>query len=287
MSAQFQKWYGVVCRRLKAGASSLIRPVAHSSTSSGHQSEHQKMACCSAKVLTTGSPLPPLKEGQVRLYSMRFCPFAHRARLVLAHNGVEYETVNIHLTKKPEWFQEKNPNEEVPVFEKDGEIVYDSLIVAEYLDGAYGKPATRLIPEDPLRKAHDTMIINYNGSKFVPNYYKVLGTKGAEQDHITDLMTALKNLEKILAARETKFFGGDKPAFIDFMIWPWQERLPVLGKFQTVDVSMTKFPKLKEWQAAMKEVPAVKICAFSKEMHDKFTTSWKGGDANPYDVGLE
>lgn len=36
-----------------------------------------------------GSTFPPLSPGTPRLYSMRFCPFAQRARLVLAHKRVQ------------------------------------------------------------------------------------------------------------------------------------------------------------------------------------------------------
>ncbi|CAH3195019.1 unnamed protein product, partial [Porites evermanni] len=53
-----------------------------------------------------GSEKPPLKGDRLRLYSMRFCPFAQRARLVLAAKGINYECVNINLKDKPDWFFE-------------------------------------------------------------------------------------------------------------------------------------------------------------------------------------
>ncbi len=36
----------------------------------------------------------------------------------------------------------------------------------------------------------------------------------------------LKIFEKELARRGTEFFGGNQPAMLDYMIWPWIERLP-------------------------------------------------------------
>lgn len=39
--------------------------------------------------LCIGSALPPLENGKLRLYSMRFCPFAQRTRLVLAHKNIQ------------------------------------------------------------------------------------------------------------------------------------------------------------------------------------------------------
>lgn len=48
-----------------------------------------------------------------------------------------YETININLKEKPEWFLERNPKGAVPVLEKDGKIIYESVIVCEYLDDIY------------------------------------------------------------------------------------------------------------------------------------------------------
>ncbi len=31
---------------------------------------------------------PPLEDGKVRIFSMRFCPHANKPRLVLAHKGI-------------------------------------------------------------------------------------------------------------------------------------------------------------------------------------------------------
>ena len=42
----------------------------------------------SLKHLGPGSDLPALKKGNLRLYSMVFCPFAQRARLLLEHKQI-------------------------------------------------------------------------------------------------------------------------------------------------------------------------------------------------------
>ena len=38
--------------------------------------------------MMSGQPLPELKKNVLRLYNMRFCPYAQRTRLVLAHKQV-------------------------------------------------------------------------------------------------------------------------------------------------------------------------------------------------------
>lgn len=57
----------------------------------------------------SGSVLPPF-SGKLRIYSMRFCPYAQRTILVLNAKKIDYEVININLTEKPEWFTSKSPN---------------------------------------------------------------------------------------------------------------------------------------------------------------------------------
>lgn len=52
---------------------------------------------------------PPRQEGLLRLYSMQFCPYAHRARLVLKAKEVPHDIVNINLAEKPEWYLNIHP----------------------------------------------------------------------------------------------------------------------------------------------------------------------------------
>jgi len=40
---------------------------------------------------------------------MQFCPYAHRARLVLKAKGVPHDIVNINLAEKPEWYLNVHP----------------------------------------------------------------------------------------------------------------------------------------------------------------------------------
>lgn len=86
-------------------------------------------------------------------------------------NFNRYDVVYINLTQKPEWFLEKNPIGKVPCIELEGgEILYESLIIAEYLDEAY--PQNKLCPYSPFAKAKDKLLIErFNG--VINNMYKV------------------------------------------------------------------------------------------------------------------
>lgn len=55
-----------------------------------------------------GSELPPKVDGKLRLYSMEYCPYVHRVRLVLRAKNIDHEIVNVNLINKPEWLFELN-----------------------------------------------------------------------------------------------------------------------------------------------------------------------------------
>jgi len=70
--------------------------------------------------------------------------------------------VYVNLKDKPEWIFEKNPGGKVPTLElNDGRILYESLIVADYLDEAY--PGVKLTSQDPFQKAEDRILIENFG----------------------------------------------------------------------------------------------------------------------------
>ncbi|XP_045294779.1 glutathione S-transferase omega-2 isoform X3 [Leopardus geoffroyi] len=103
-------------------------------------------------------PPGPVPEGLIRVYSMRFCPFAHRTRLVLRAKGIRHEVININLRNKPEWYYTKHPFGQIPVLENSKcQLIYESVIACEYLDDAY--PGRKLYPYDPYERARQKMLL--------------------------------------------------------------------------------------------------------------------------------
>jgi glutathione S-transferase len=78
----------------------------------------------------------------------RFSPFCWRARMALAHKGLDVETVPWRFTEKDKL---PAPNEgRVPVIVDGGTVVHDSSAIAEYLDRQYpDRPA--LFGDDTAR----------------------------------------------------------------------------------------------------------------------------------------
>jgi glutathione S-transferase len=70
----------------------------------------------------------------------RFSPFCWRAKMALAHKGLQVETVPWRFTEKEKLPQ---PNAgRVPVIVDDGRVVHDSTAIADYLEERYpGAPS--------------------------------------------------------------------------------------------------------------------------------------------------
>ncbi|KAK9541449.1 hypothetical protein VZT92_001491 [Zoarces viviparus] len=235
------------------------------------------------KCLAKGSAAPgPVPSKLIRIYSMRFCPFAERARLVLNAKGIEHETININLKDKPEWFLEKNPLGLVPTLETSaGDVICESDITCEFLDGSY--PKNKLLPSCALGKAKQKMMME-NFSKVVPYVYKVVLGKNKGEDVSgpeAELKEKFSKLNKDLVNKKTKFFGGDSVTMIDYMMWPWFERLESYGLKSFLDGT----PELTKWTELMLEDPSVKAIMHSVDTHKAFNKSY--GEGKPdYDYGL-
>ena len=79
----------------------------------------------------------------IKLYDFLSCPYGQKVRIVLAEKALTYDLVNVDLTqhenRKPD-FLRLNPFGRVPVLVDDDTTIYDSTIIAEYLEDEYPEP---------------------------------------------------------------------------------------------------------------------------------------------------
>ncbi|XP_076677260.1 pyrimidodiazepine synthase [Andrena cerasifolii] len=227
----------------------------------------------SSKHLAAGAVAPPFVRGKIRLYSMRFCPYAQRIHLVLDAKRIPYNVVYVNLTHKPEWLLEKSPLGKVPCIElEEGETLYESLVIAEYLDEAY--PQNKLYPKDPLAKAKDKLLIDKFNS-IISTMYKMYQSLSTDRDLFNEALTRLDVFENELAKRGTPYFSGKSPGMLDFMIWPWWERVDIIKVLRGDQfvIPRDRFKRLLEWRSAMKENAAVQHSYLDTEVHAKYMQS--------------
>ncbi|NER30285.1 MAG: glutathione S-transferase family protein [Symploca sp. SIO1C4] len=76
------------------------------------------------------------------LYYHQQSNFSRKIRILLAEKNLDYELKEINLKNKPPEFLEISPIGRVPVFvEQDGTVIWDSTLIAEYLDETYPQPS--------------------------------------------------------------------------------------------------------------------------------------------------
>ncbi|XP_052741768.1 pyrimidodiazepine synthase-like [Bicyclus anynana] len=235
------------------------------------------------KHLTRGDPLPPY-NGKLRVYNMRLCPFAQRTILALNAKNIDYEVVNINLADKPEWLTNKSVFDKVPLIEiKEGVCISESLTIVEYIDEAY--PEKPLLPKDPVRKALDKIIVEATGPIVTLVIKSVKAPETITEENISLFYKTLDYIQDKLKERGTQYLGGDEPGFVDYMIWPWFERLLVLNKDDArASIDPKKFGLLMAYLDKMKKDPAIVPYLVPDEIMIAFHEGFKTGPNPSYEV---
>lgn len=221
----------------------------------------------SSKHLTKGSVEPPRNVNLLRLYSMQFCPYAHRARLVLKAKDLPHDIVNINLMAKPEWYLNIHPEGKVPALLDGDKVIVESLDICNYLDEKF--PDNPLYPAEQLSREKDKETLQKIGPATTV-FAKCLFTNEEKtpEEWLKEFIEALQPLEDELSARGTKFFGGDKPSMVDYMIWPWAERAGCIAiRLGTkLPIEDNQIPLLRKWRNAMRQDPVASELYYGPEI---------------------
>ena len=98
---------------------------------------------------------------ELTLVSHALCPYVQRAAIVLAEKEVPYTRRDVDLAAKPDWFLAISPLGKTPVLLADGQALFESAVICEYLDDTV---APRLHPGDALERARDRAWVEFGSS---------------------------------------------------------------------------------------------------------------------------
>lgn len=196
----------------------------------------------------------------IKLYDFKSSPNCQRVKVVLAEKNLVYDTVPIDLRKQeqknPEYLK-LNPYGKVPVLTDDSTVLYESLIINEYLDEKYPNPP--LMPKDPASRAKARILVDYGMAHFDSAYQKLrveLMKEPKEQSQpIID--GAKSDLKKLLQRFEDEI--GDQPylmgdfSLVDADLIPRFTRLEGFGVLPD-----PALPRLGKYMERMKARPSVK-----------------------------
>ena len=196
----------------------------------------------------------------IKLYDFKSSPNCQRVKVVLAEKKLPYEIVPIDLTKKeqktPEYLK-LNPYGKVPVLTDDSTVLYESLVINEYLEEKYPTPS--LMPKDPAKKAKARILVDYGMAHFDSPYQKLRMelTKEKKDQSQPVIDSAKADLKKLLERFEDEigdqeYLAGDF-SLVDADLIPRFTRLEGFGVLP--DPSL---PRLGKYLDRMKARPSVK-----------------------------
>ena len=160
-----------------------------------------------------------------KLISFPICPFVQRSSILLEYKNQPYERINIDLANKPDWFLALSPLARVPTLvvsrgEKGVAALFESSVINEYLDEAYGKP---LLNGDSLSKAHSRAWVAYSEALIMQQYALMLEQN--EELFQVKLDAFLAALKKIKPAEGKAYFNGESFGLVDASVAPVFTRL--------------------------------------------------------------
>jgi len=191
---------------------------------------------------------------KLELISFALCPYVQRARAILAEKKIEHEIKFIDLDSPPDWFFDVSPMEKVPVLLVDGEPLFESMVICEYLDEI---TPDSLHPADPFKKAQNRAWIEFGNSildatygLFTTNDEKRFKQLTAEIDEKFDVLE-----EECLTG--TPFFNGDKFSIIDAVYAPAFRFHEAIAKYHDLGFFDDR-PNLTLWRDTLLSYDAVK-----------------------------
>jgi glutathione S-transferase len=196
----------------------------------------------------------------VELFVARLCPFAARARLVLAEKQLTANEVEIDLWRKPDWFLQMSPHGKVPLLRHDGRLVWESTVIAEYLEETF--PAHPLLPTQPERRAAARAWVNFADSRL----YATTGQLLHSFDRSMYVRLAAQLVDDLHVLEEVAFTGqsdaspyvlGTEFSLADVALYPWFEQVAVLERLRGFHFP-TDCRRLLAWQRAVSNRDAVR-----------------------------
>ena len=190
---------------------------------------------------------------QPTLISHTLCPYVQRAAIVLAEKGIGFERQDIDLAHKPDWFLKISPLGKTPVLRVDGEAIFESAVICEYLDET---AAPRLHPEDALQRARHrswmefgSAVLNTIGAFYNAPSEEALAARAAE--------LRAKFLRVEAALGDGPYFAGDRFCLVDAVFGPVFRYFDVFDEIGDFGV-FADTHKVKTWRHALAQRESVR-----------------------------
>ncbi len=165
------------------------------------------------------------KRLAMTLFSADLCPFSHMVRIVLAEKGINFETTRVDLNNTPEDLKDLNPYNEVPTLVDRDLVLYEHLVIMEYLDERFPHPP--LMPVDPVARASNRLMVQRIERDWYSTYIKLRKGDNDSAKLRQELRDSLVTISPIF--EQKPYFMSEEFTLIDCVMAPLLWRLPQVG----------------------------------------------------------
>ena len=190
--------------------------------------------------------------------------------IVLRAKEIPFEVTYINLREKPGWFLDISPHGKVPVLQVDGEPLFESNAIAEYLEEA---EAPHLHPEALVKRAR-----NRAWTDFIPTFAGGLSgiyygkTADDREERMATARQRLDKLEEALTERgnDGPFFNGPELSLVDAGYAPFLQRFLYVDQWLQTGL-LDDYPLIAGWAQALVDSEVVKG-SVPDSFFDEFST---------------
>jgi glutathione S-transferase len=180
---------------------------------------------------------------KLELISHHLCPYVQRAAIVLLEKDIPHERTYIDLANKPDWFVAISPLGKVPLLRVEGELLFESAVICEYLDEI--TPGS-LHPIDPFQKAKHRSWIEFGSGVLnsIAGFYNAPDRASFAQK-CDELASNFVWIERSLD--RNSYFAGEQFSLVDAVYGPIFRYFDVLDKIDNFGI-LDNTPKVRNWR---------------------------------------
>jgi len=154
---------------------------------------------------------------------------SHAVRFIMAHKSIERDVIVLEFDNMPEEILELNPCQTMPTLFDRGMVLYDLLVIMEYLDERF--PFPPLLPIDPIEKAEKRLLI-YRFTRAEGCWYELVDAILNSNKKAADAARKTLNgnlIELIPLFAHQTYFKSDTMTLVDVCLAPVLWRLGIMG----------------------------------------------------------
>ncbi|MGB3206923.1 MAG: glutathione S-transferase family protein [Crinalium sp.] len=207
----------------------------------------------------------------ITIHGTPISTYVRTVRLLLEEAGTDYNLKEVGILNGENNSAEylaKNPFGKVPTLEADGEFIYETAAITEYLDSVVAN--NKFSPSDPLSKARMRQIMAIIDSYFYPNAIRtiviqrlIVPNQGGKTDEdavknaVAPGKAALEAIESLTIG--TPYLLGSQLTIADFYLIPIFIYLSNTPEFEAITADT---PDINIWWNEVNQLPSVKkVCA--------------------------